>query len=766
MSIQEFGESLLADVRQRKDEQYEQYMRDQRKAQKRAEKEARKQALLGVGLRAATGVVSEMGNTFLANKTEEFLNNSGVYDNALTMKNATDMQTNALKREQEVVGSDKDPLSYFTEQAMNQVASIVDNEPKFNSSKLSKKKLDIVKSMAATHLGKQLLEAHKEQLTAANKLASGDITHDAYMKEIQKVAPTNMTRYIYGKLTGVFNEGGEDPITSSLRLNGILDKAEKEKAYYTIFKDSRDGFTAASIFEVMEDNGLSLENLAVGESDISYGKAYTVEVPSTDILGNTTTTKRTVKDVFVNGVLAGVPPVDAVSLKALAYSVDTTEKNEIAYSKIAEEDLAVINAKIRSNATEDERNILNSMITVKAGSTKADDYDKQYLGARRLITGRILKTKNNFTKLGVPEEVATQVAIKTNALRYEGIMSKDVAGFSYLSDEMDFTKDIMPNNSQSSLAMYMGLELAEKEGLRIGIPPKKLLAIKANLLNSIQKDGFQTYAQRTYLLGVTDAEGKVVEEGLIDDPRFSDLNLREKLLSVPMNRQVSASKPSLDGKAIPTEEEKEIFFKYKDNPAFLLDYDKYFVRPENIEPNVTVSEKETGQPTKTPLTWTPEKTLKLIKEVPEKQVKTVSDLLKVKAGLNSSKGELVDVAIEGIASNLSGVNQLGDTKAEDILAGLSSLGVDVTSKDTLSRVQEAVAEREQKQYLTDYIVGGLARAPKQLVMNAKDFAETAVKQFGYHTGLSNVADLFTEERLNKKIQEAEDRRATFNPKTK
>ena len=185
-----------------------------------------------------------------------------------------------------------------------------------------------------------------------------------------------------------------------------------------------------------------------------------------------------------------------------------------------------------------------------------------------------------------------------------------------------------------------------------------------------------------------------------------------------------------------------------------------------MEPEVTTPEVVTEQPTTETIEWTPEQTSRLIEKVPAKQVKTVSKLLKSKVGTNPSKDELVDVAIEGIASNLTGVNQLGGTKADDILAGLSSLGVDVTSEDILSRVREAVAEREQKQYLADYIIGGLANAPEQLVMNAYDFAETAVKQFGHHTGLSTIGDLFTEERLNRKIQEAEDRRATFNPKTK
>ena len=217
--------------------------------------------------------------------------------------------------------------------------------------------------------------------------------------------------------------------------------------------------------------------------------------------------------------------------------------------------------------------------------------------------------------------------------------------------------------------------------------------------------------------------------------------------------------------------------------TFLERWDKRFTRPSpapeagvnqsndasvapTMEPVETKPEVVTEQPTTETIEWTPEQTSRLIEKVPAKQVKTVSKLLKSKAGANPSKDELVDVAIEGIASNLTGVNQLGGTKADDILAGLSSLGVDVTSEDILSRVREAVAEREQKQYLADYIIGGLANAPEQLVINAYDFAETAVKQFGYHTGLSNIPDLFSEERFNRKVQEAKDKKATFNPKIK
>ena len=78
MSIEQFGQSLLSDVRKRREDQ-----------QRRLRKEEERQALLGLGVSLAT----KIGNERLANKTAEFLKQEPIYDQTLIQKSANRAQT-------------------------------------------------------------------------------------------------------------------------------------------------------------------------------------------------------------------------------------------------------------------------------------------------------------------------------------------------------------------------------------------------------------------------------------------------------------------------------------------------------------------------------------------------------------------------------------------------------------------------------------------------------------------------------------------------
>lgn len=578
MSIEEFGASLLSDVRKRKDQQYDQYMRDQRKAQSRADKEARKRALIGVGLRLGTKAVSHLGKSFLSDKTEEFLNNSKYYDNALTMQNATSMQEKAFKRQKELEKFEGGADAYFMTQALPQVNAVFGSSPEFDISTKSKQEVETARNLAAGHLGQKLKAAHESQFAAAQRLAAGDITYEAYAKEVAKAAPTTFTKYAIGKIKGMFS-GGEDPVTSGLRLNGVLDKAEDEKTYYNIYKESRDGFTASTIMELIKDN-----NMDLGRPDITYGKIETVKAPVSDIFGKASTEEMSVKQVLLNGVPSG-QYVDALTNRAIPSNVEPSLGQEIdkASAQISDTQTNIIMSKVTLNTSEKEREVFDAALELITGGNKGGtptEQAKRNADGRRMLAGRVLKTRNELLKnFNVPSPVAYQVATKAHMLRYQSVMDRGFGG--YITDEADFTDDIMPNKTYDSLTMYLSLELAQKEGLKTGIPKKQLLDIKKNLLNSVQMSGFKTLHQRQAIMGVTDENGQVVERGLIDDARFMGLNLREKLLNVSVGSTVQ--------KASPTPEAMAEWRKYTDPNAteeirkkrndFLSKWDSTYTRP-------------------------------------------------------------------------------------------------------------------------------------------------------------------------------------------
>ena len=87
MAIRDFGESLLADVRERKDSQA-------RDARKYAKKQQRKELLIAGGAWLGSQLW-DIGNSALAQKTQNFLGQSNLYDNKIKVNKAETLITEA-----------------------------------------------------------------------------------------------------------------------------------------------------------------------------------------------------------------------------------------------------------------------------------------------------------------------------------------------------------------------------------------------------------------------------------------------------------------------------------------------------------------------------------------------------------------------------------------------------------------------------------------------------------------------------------------------
>jgi len=87
MAIRDFGESLLADVRERKDSQA-------RDARKYAKKQQRKELLISGGAWLGSQLW-DIGNSALAQKTQNFLGQSNLYDNKIKVNKAETLITEA-----------------------------------------------------------------------------------------------------------------------------------------------------------------------------------------------------------------------------------------------------------------------------------------------------------------------------------------------------------------------------------------------------------------------------------------------------------------------------------------------------------------------------------------------------------------------------------------------------------------------------------------------------------------------------------------------
>ena len=110
MAIRDFGESLLADVRERKDAQA-------RDARKRAKSQERKDVLQNLLFKGAVSI----GNSVLANKNEKFLQNENFYARSAKLKTNVAENNNALNSWNTSLAYEGGQDAYYTAQAKAQI---------------------------------------------------------------------------------------------------------------------------------------------------------------------------------------------------------------------------------------------------------------------------------------------------------------------------------------------------------------------------------------------------------------------------------------------------------------------------------------------------------------------------------------------------------------------------------------------------------------------------------------------------------------------
>lgn len=508
MAIDKFGESLLSDVRKRKDDQYQEFQRQQRKAQKRADKDARKQALIGFGL----NVLTDVGNSFVRNQTENFLRNENTLKNSLTIKNATSMAQRATERQQKFEASGLSELDYFTQQAIPTVQGMVARSD-YSDGTYSAGDLQQATAILATKLGKDLAEQHKKQYAAAQRLALKEVSFNDFIKEIRESQPQTVGSFLTKQIKNVFTKGGEDPVTASARLSGMLDDAKDEAAYFDIYKQTQNGFTSLDIMNSLKEAGFKIDKAKVRMGD-------SLVVKSTDP-DTGEAREETVFRTTVNGVDTGILiKANGEQFEGLSTRKDITQT----VARLKPETIGAVQAQV-NKAPEENRQYIQAAMTYLVGDT---DDKERIESAKKDIYGRIFLTSKKLkNQYGFPSEVADQVAATMHELRYEGLY-KDSIGILGGVESPDTSQDIMPDGKFHPIAAAMAFEVSKNQGFRSALPSSQVDIIQANLINDIENASRLTVPQLTYTLGSVDGETK----GFIDDPRFRGMAARENILNL------------------------------------------------------------------------------------------------------------------------------------------------------------------------------------------------------------------------------------------
>jgi hypothetical protein len=281
MAIRDFGESLLADVWERKDAQA-------RDARKRAKSQERKDVLQNLLFKGAVSI----GNSVLANKNEKFLQNENFYARSAKLKTNIAENNKVLNDWNTSLAHEDGQDAYFNAKAASQI------EQKFMTDtfkeSLSPQNYAAFMKAHTSELGLVMKENAKSNFEKASENVSawGADPEKAFKKSLLKGKPQNVTQLFTLPLVNLFN--GKDERTPN---QAALDSIESEKGLESQgkvnAKDVRSIYEQTNNFEYALDTAIELKEFrdrfkaagdALPKANALRGETYTAKLP--DQYGN------------------------------------------------------------------------------------------------------------------------------------------------------------------------------------------------------------------------------------------------------------------------------------------------------------------------------------------------------------------------------------------------------------------------------------------------------------------------------------------------
>lgn len=255
MSSTEFGESLLANVRERNDKRAREY-----------EKRAKRNAWKELGVRAAIG----LGESMIQKRQEQFLNHETQLANKLKVSNATDTATRYTTTEANANAFTGGRDLYFQGLAAPQVRSFMESE--YEAGTYNQTQYDLLEKQLTAKYGKALDEQHRtgvEKTNAFLKTTGGD--KGAYLAALKREKPgsaSGMIANFIGSKTGIIKT---DLHNSTQKM---LDTAEELKTYQSTYAATGD----SSISTFVAKEGL-LDDVDLGTKAPTFSEVKTKKGP-------------------------------------------------------------------------------------------------------------------------------------------------------------------------------------------------------------------------------------------------------------------------------------------------------------------------------------------------------------------------------------------------------------------------------------------------------------------------------------------------------
>ena len=399
MSIDQFGQSLLTDVRRRREQQ-----------SRRLRKQQERDALLGLGINIAT----KIGNEMLAQKTSTFLNNEQVWDAELAQKQARQNAAEILKIQTQIQAGDGDELSWAIEnmgpEFETRVARNLDDEYTGDAGPYREWLAGKVETMARDWVDNQ----YKPALSLAEKIASEDDFESMVALNASRARPANVgsfiTRSISNALGGKSREDVEQEAVLAITEGRMAKNAEALNVFMNKYETTGDLVRAFNVTEMTfpkeeltDDKKFRIDNRTQKLQEIDDRLVIYEQVEKTEInTGSKSTEITEVGDKKPRVLFEPDSDDDAISLDVMKglNTIFNFEKDgrqllrSGAYANFADEAIAA-NLNIQAPKTIEEHNQLQAIY--RKYLKNSDNLQDQYRDQKTLRTFDLV--------VGKPEEI-------------------------------------------------------------------------------------------------------------------------------------------------------------------------------------------------------------------------------------------------------------------------------------------------------------------------------------------------------------------------
>jgi len=410
MAIRDFGTSLLANVRQRKDAQA-------RDARNRAKKQQRKDALQGLLFKGAMSI----GNAVLRDKSNKFLESEQFYKENMQFKKGYDIANEYITNEKAARNNELGYDAYWTKVAPEGSVETAMTEKYGDSSLYNTTDWKQMRSSLMQTMGEEARKNHEEGLVNAqsfiNKAGSGGA--EFYSNFAKEARPTTIAGLITNTVRSTI--GGKDLNLASREITrkGYLKDAEALIAYDKTWDQT--GSNQISSF--FADTTKTLKSKApvltqeYAEEEGLFGKKTVVRTKATYLNGNSFYVDENGKKAMSDDEAQDFEKYNGWVAK---HSTDTQDAK-------AQQQVGML--ALSKHATEEDKKFFNAIAKETGKKFSGNDRDKAVAQKNKSIQAHIAGLKIMYRNgYGMGQETSERLAVAMYRNQEEFIKESDVLG--------------------------------------------------------------------------------------------------------------------------------------------------------------------------------------------------------------------------------------------------------------------------------------------------------------------------------------------------